>query len=286
MTFVGALPGEERIIVAYNKEGENRHVIMNLDGTDPYDIPLPRDGFSYCLSLSPDASKVVFHTASKRGGYRISVMNLDGSGLLEIAGHPDHLFFGPSWSPDGEWILFTDCLYRRDPEHHRADLWIARPDGSENRKLTHEQRFWLSAVYGGPATKGGGSNLSRWSPDGSTVTYIRLLPGAETAWPMKTHIDIDDHFNREYVPERARGGTEICLLDPFRGDISPLTTNDPPVWDFRATWSPDGRQIAFCRSEVGCPSELWVMETDGSDPRFLTRGHQETGVDHPLWLIA
>ena len=219
MTFVGILPGEERIIVAYSAGGENRHVLMDWDGGNQRELPLPQDGYSYCLRPSPDGSRVVFHTSSKRGGYRISVMALDGSGLVEIAGDPAHLFFGPSWSPDGEWIAYLDCLHQQDPEHHQAEVWISRPDGSESRQLTQGQPFWLSAVYGGPATKGGGSNLTQWSPDGKTLTFIRLLPGSQTAWPLKKVIEEDDHFNRDYVPTRARGGAELCLLDPHRGEI-------------------------------------------------------------------
>jgi TolB protein len=95
-----------------------------------------------------------------------------------------------------------------------------------------------------------------------------------------------DHFNRDYKPELARGGTEICRLDPRHGSIERLTRNEPGVWDFRATQSPDGRYIAFCRATTGKAPALWVMESDGTNPRQLTRGWQDRGADHPQWLSS
>jgi len=244
MTFVAEMPDQKRVVVALSSNGENRHVMMGADGTgEAEEIKLPDDGFSYCLSLSPDGTRWLFHTASRRGGYRVSVMDFDGGGLTEIAGHPDHLYFAPYWSPDGEWIVFTDCLHKTDPEHHQADILVCRPDGTEKKNLTGDHSFWLAAVYGGPSTKGSGSNSCRWKPD----------------------------------------GTEISLIDPFSGRETRLTHSDPPLWNYHPVWSPDGEQLAFCRSKVGCRSELWVMDADGGNPRFLTAGYGGVGADHAIW---
>jgi TolB protein len=93
-----------------------------------------------------------------------------------------------------------------------------------------------------------------------------------------------DHFNREFLPEQARGGTEICRLDPQSREFARLTKNSPPVWDFRQTQSPDGRRIAFCRVGVGELPALWMMDSDGQNARELTKGLDGMGADHPRWL--
>jgi TolB protein len=214
------------------------------------------------------------------------VVDLEGRHCITVAHHPDHLYFGPAWSPDGAWLVFEDCLFKEDPGHDWADLCLARPDGSELRRITQGQSQWFGTSYGGPETRGGGSELPQWSPDGRWVTYTRRLPGAQTAWVFQPQRPDTDHFNRDYHPEAARGGTEICLLDPFQGEVRRLTHSDPPVWDFRPRYSPDGRQIAFCRAAVGQPSELWLMEADGSGPRRLTCGYRGLGADHPRWILA
>ena len=284
ISAVGLLPGEERIITGHNADGVNRHVISDLDGGDAAEVPLPDDGFSYCLQSSPDGGRVVFHTASKRGGYRIFAMGWDGADLVEVAGDAEHLFFGPSWSPDGEWLLFADCRHRDDPEHMRADLCVVRPDGGDFRRLTQDRSHWLSPVYGGPDTKGGGSEIPHWMPAGRQVTWVRLKPDSVTPWPLQDNPAVDDHFNRDFNPEQAQGGTDLYLLDVFSADTRGLTRNGPGVWDFRATSSPDGEQIAFCRSRTGEPSELWLLEAAGGAAYYLTTGIGASGVDHPRWM--
>ena len=63
-----------------------------------------------------------------------------------------------------------------------------------------------------------------------------------------------------------------------------LTHSDPSAWDFRASESPDGQSVVFCRAKTGGVSEIWIMNADGSNPRLLTRGLEEQGADHPRWL--
>lgn len=283
MPACALLPGEERLVVNPIIDGEQRVMTMNLDGSDQMAVTREGEGFCYCVNLSPDASRLAFH-ATGSAGYRIFTTALDGSGRALVAGHPDHLYFGPVWSHDGEWLLYEDCLHKDDPGHSWADLCIGRPDGTEHRVITHGQRHWFATAYGAPETRGGGSNIARWSPRNRICTYTRALPNAQTAWHYATDRPDTDHFNRDYRPEEARGGTEICLLDPFTGEATPITRSEPPVWDFRTVWSPDGARIAFCRAAVGCAAELWVMEADGANPRFLTRGYDDGGADHPVWL--
>lgn len=279
------LPGEERMLANPVIAGEQRVYTMNLDGSDPLPLTQPGDGFAYCLALSPDATRVAYHITGPHGlPYRIQVMDLDGRNRVTVAHHPDHLYFGPAWSPDGAWLVFEDCLFKGDPGHDWADLCLARPDGTELRTITHGQSQWFGTSYGGPQTRGGGSELPQWSRDGHWVTYTRALPGSRTAWPFQPQRPDTDHFNRDYQPEAARGGTELCLLNPFSGEARRLTQSDPPVWDFRARFSPDGRQMLFSRAVVGQPSELWLMEADGSQPRRLTAGWQGLGADHARWL--
>ena len=197
--------------------------------------------------------------------------------------HRDHLYFGPSWSPDGQWVIFQDCHFKTDPGHDWCDLRIARPDGSESRALTEGQGMWFAATYGNRENRGGGSNLAGWTSAGQ-VLFPRRLPESKVAWEFQSQRPDTDHFNRDFKPESARGGAEICRLAPFHGGVSPLTQNEPGVWDFRASESPDGRSVVFCRAETGGVPAIWVMDADGRNQRELTRGLNDKGADHPRWL--
>lgn len=183
MMFVAEMPNHKRVVVALNTEGENRHVMMSSDGTgEEQEIKHPDDGFSYCLSLSPDGTRWLFHTASRRGGYRVSVMDFDGGGMTEIAGHPDRLYFAPYWSPDGEWIVSIAFTRRISPTTGPIS-WSAGPTGPR-RKISLD-----TVVSGSPPSTGdrrrkgvdqthvGGSLTGRGSPT-SCCSRIRGRRGS------------------------------------------------------------------------------------------------------------
>ena len=113
---------------------------------------------------------------------------------------------------------------------------------------------------------------------------LKQLPDSKVPWEFQSNRPDTDHFNRAFKPELARGGTEICRLNPRDGSMTPLTHSEPPVWDFRPSESPDGRQIIFCRAATGGVANIWIMDSDGRRPRLLTRGLEDKGADFPCWL--
>jgi len=280
---VGLLPGGDRFLVLENTDNVARLYATDLDGKkleEYYSSP----GYAYGSALSPDGSQVTFHiTGGPFPVYAICVVTLASKTCTVIANDPAWLFFGPSWSPDGQWLLYQRCAFRDDPGHDRSDLCISRSDGSEHRMLTTGQSHWFAAAMGTPQLKGSGSNLPAWSPDGRHIACALLLPDARTAWPYRVGQPDLDHFNRDYHPELARGGTRVCLINPMTGEITAITHDDPPTWYVRPAWSSDGTRLAVGRADVGTQPELWVMDADGAHSRLLTRGIDGLGADHYCW---
>lgn len=276
------LVSDDRLLVQVVRDQGGQIFNMNLDGSDAREFTRLGEGLPYGLSLSPDRRRVAYHLASPRG-YEIWTSDVNGADRVFVAGHPDHLYFGPAWSPDGQWLLFADCLFKTDPGHDWCDLCVARPDGSEKRVLTQGQAMWFAATYGNPENRGGGSNVAGWTHDGQ-ILFPRRLSGSKVAWEFQPQRPDTDHFNRDFKPELARGGVEICRLNPHDGAVARLTQSEPPVWDFRASESSDGRFIVFCRAETGGVPAIWVMDADGRNQRRLTQGVEDKGADHPRWL--
>src|SRR5204862_6549794 len=138
-----------------------------------------------------------------------------------------------------------------------SDISVARPDGSDLRLLTTSQSHWFGATYGNPQNRGSGSNMPMWTRDGA-ILFSRKLPGSKVPWEFQPQRPDTDHFNRDFKPELARGGTEICRVNPQDGVVTLITQSQPPVWDFRASESSDGKRIIFCRAETGGTPSIWV----------------------------
>jgi Tol biopolymer transport system component len=251
---------------------------MDLDGTRARPITT-RDEYVYGVSVSPDGTRIAFHA-----DYRIHTARIDGSNRVSVAGRKGYISFGTSWSPDNEWVLYQACQPKTDPGHDWSDIWIGRPDGSENRQLTQGEAAWFAASYGKPDNPGGGSIMPRWAPDGSGILYARRLPDSKVPWEFQTQRPDTNHFNRDFKPESARGGAEICFLNPKDGSSTPLTHNHPPQWEFRPAWSPDSKRILFCRARAGENPAIWVMDRNGKNQRKLTTGINGNGAEFPRWL--
>jgi TolB protein len=255
---------------------------MRLDGSDAREFTGPDEGLPYGHSLSPDGRRVAFHLAS-RDGYQIWTCDTRGGDRVRVAAKPGHLYFGPSWSPDGQWLAFQDCLAPSDPGHDWSDVCVCRADGSGLRMLTEGQAMWFAATYGSSAHRGGGSNVPAWTRDGHLLAPLRL-PGSRVPWEYQALRPDTDHFNRDFHPERARGGTAIARIHPGTGSIDWLTPRTEGVWDFRATESPGGGEVAFCRAETGGVPHLRIVDPRGQDSRKIHGGIGPAGLDHPRWL--
>jgi TolB protein len=94
-----------------------------------------------------------------------------------------------------------------------------------------------------------------------------------------------DHCECVYRPELARGGSQICLLEPFTGEVIEVTGFEENRWDFRPACSPDGRYLVFTRAKVGEASELWACDVKGKNQRLLSRGWDGYGADMGRWLV-
>jgi hypothetical protein len=86
--------------------------------------------------------------------------------------------------------------------------------------------------------------MPAWTKD-NHILFSRRLPGSRVAWEYQPNRPDTDHFNRDWKPELARGGTEIWRLNPKNGQALRLTHSEPAVWDFRPTESPDANASPF-----------------------------------------
>lgn len=290
----GILPDGQRLVLDVTINKDIQLFIADLDGTDWKPLTADFPGFHYGDHLSPDGSQIAFHVTSSQtrqairnpfcpNVYSINVVQTDGSNRTLVAGDPGHLYFGPRWSPDGRWLAYMDCgNYKEDPSHFRGNICIGRPDGSEHLVITEGLPHWFAATYGTVGYRRRGANFLQWSPNGRYIAYSRLLPGSRPDFEFDTNLP--NHEESIFKPENARGGSQICLLDPFSGETIALTEAKEHLWTAHPKFSADGSQLLFLRCQVNEPPEIWIMNADGSNQARLTRGFDDTGADFPMWL--
>ncbi len=77
------------------------------------------------------------------------------------------------------------------------------------------------------------------------------------------------------------GNDEIWLVQPNGWPAAQATQNEWE-WDHHPSFSPDGSQIVFSSNRVTGQRQLWIMDSDGSNPRQLTNLPFEAW--DPVWV--
>jgi hypothetical protein len=108
---------------------------------------------------------VVFGSmTSPSSGMGIWKCRRDGTELKELVppSSAEAYLIEPLWSPDGKWIAYLGGADRLRDEQWMNDVWLMRPDGSDNHAITHGSR---------PGNEGRQNFMShRWSPDSQRLS--------------------------------------------------------------------------------------------------------------------
>jgi formylglycine-generating enzyme required for sulfatase activity len=193
---------------------------------------------------SPSGRQIAF-SAGSEGAHGLYVINADGSDLRQVtSGEPGHM--GVVWSPDGEWIASS----------RGCDLWLVRPDGSEERVLFPAPSETCLAALA-------------WSPDGQELALMY--------W-------------------RGSLASEVWVINREGSDPRQFYTFEPPVesggW---VGWSPYGQRILCWLADErrglliqadgsGQAQEInWVPDWWG--PRFWPQwGRVDYSIVNEVWV--
>jgi dipeptidyl aminopeptidase/acylaminoacyl peptidase len=221
--------------------------------------------------LSPDGGTiayVVWRVARDQNGYSraIWLAPVDGSGPPRQLTSGQKTDSEPRWSPDGTRIAFSS-----NREKDAKQVYVIPVHGGEPRRLTD--------------LKDDVAQLA-WSPDGARIAFTARVP--DTAY--------DEEDDRKREPRRFKRlgfklDSEGWIADRPRhlfvvaadgsGEPTQLTSGE---FDHSyASWSPDGRRIAFNAArhedwDLELYHDLFVVDADGGEPRRVT--------DTTAWLEA
>ncbi len=238
--------------------------VMNADGGNPTPLTFETT-LGPGLSLprwSPNGSQIVFQsgrsplsdgTPNANQIHNIWVMGSDGADPLSLtnfsSGGEGDGGFEPLWSPDGARITFHNL------QTFRQNVWVMQADGSEPLPLTE--------------TNAANNFASDWSPDGTQVLFQsnRNLDGTDSVSPNNV-------TNIWTIPASGVG-----LPDPLTEMTGP-GDGSTAIGNFAGRWSPNGDRVVFQSNRaldgsdalsLGPAINIWIMNSDGSNPQPLTR---------------
>ena len=208
---------------------------IGLDGSNERQIRV----LGNFVTLSPDESRFIGAVPGSDGRITPETFDLDGSGYsVLLIDNPTLQVGDVRWSPDGTRILAHGW---DDTDPSRKGLYtLDSSDGSDIVRLTDP---------GDPD-----DYPITYSPDGTKVLLGRDAP------PY-------DHHGAMTLMAVNAGGSDLVRLNP------PGTTSGLTFSTGSASWSPDGRQVAFVASKGSFPDDpraVFVTDADGTRVQRIT----------------
>jgi Tol biopolymer transport system component/tRNA A-37 threonylcarbamoyl transferase component Bud32 len=188
--------------------------------------------------------------------------------------------------------LILRCL-RKDPERrvqYMADVKVELQDIAEElaalppEPASTPRRRWRALAGTLPIVVAAGAGFAYWGSRGTTLPAARVVTltaarGVEAAPSLSPDgAQVAFAWDGETPADRARPDFDVWLKLVGGSEARRITSG--PDHDVGPAWSPDGRQIAFTRGELGGAGRLYVVSPLGGSARkvsdFPTAGSETT----------
>jgi Tol biopolymer transport system component len=234
------------------------------------------------LSWSPDGEWLMFaERSSRKEAFKIVGLSPETLEKRVFTSPPQDSAgdFFPEFSPDGAQLAFVRL---GAAAWGNADVWVQGVEGGEPRQLTSGR---YDAVTGLAWTPRGDEIVFSTYPQGRMLRVTlaggepRPVTGTGTGAAFASiHGQMMVHQQMN-----SRGDRNIWRVPGRRtpaADRTPVKLIASSAIDANPAFSPDGKKIAFQSYRTGM-GNVWVCNSDGSDPVQLTHFESHTGT--PRW---
>jgi tricorn protease len=239
-----------------------------VEGGLPEAVPLPKGGLT---SFSPDGNKIAYNRIFRnfrtwkhyRGGMAqdIWIYDFKKNTIERVTDYPGTDTY-PMWA--GNKIYFGSDR----GEEHRMNLYVYDLETKETRQLTHFKEFDVNWPSLGPSAivfeNGGYLYLLDLKSEQVRKVTVELpgdRPGAKNGWveTKKLITDFELSPDGKRAAFVARG--DVYTIPEREGSTRNLTET-PGVHEKFATWSPDGKWIAYLSDKTG-EDEVYIVPGNG-----------------------
>lgn len=174
----------------------------------------------------------------------------------------------PTWSPDGDQIVFVS--YREG----YSTLYLMNADGTDQKKLTYDIAYAAHPDWGSNGKilftymGSGSAGIATINPDGTEFTKLIEQPVSGSMVRLPINAKYSPDCSKIAFSAHYEGQWDIYVMDADGTNQVNLTAHSAK--DQTLAWSPDGNQIVFGSSRMGCGFDLFIMNVDGTDAVNLT----------------
>ncbi|MCH9651494.1 MAG: hypothetical protein K0U98_24925 [Deltaproteobacteria bacterium] len=247
---------------------------------------------------SPNGQRILFESY-RTGGWHSWGMDPDGKNPRRISDFPggstQHYEFDASFAPDNQTIIFinnfdlyevsskdrtprrlgpaTPALYESAPSFAPNGNRIVFSGYQSTDETVHLYTVDAKGENRQQLTSGKGWSLApTWSPDGAKILFYSDREGSLELYELDSKGGVPRPvLQPDAIKEAGFGSTK--RIDPWDND-------NGAVWQYRASYSPDGEWIAFSRQVEG-DRELFISNRQGTEIRRITHHKGHDGM--PAW---
>ena len=263
-------PGLALTTIAFHsdRDGHQELYLMDYDGRNQRRISGHKSTSGYSeWSPAGDAIAYMSYFAGTPGVYYVEL----ATGKKVPIYREGTLNLSPSFSPDGRRIAFAHS------RQSNVDVYLCDRVCTDPVRLTRSQ-----AIDTNPS----------WSPDGQQIAFTSSRSGRPNIYVMNLdgtnvrRISFEGEYNDgaswqpggNHIAYASRRGNKFRIATTNLVDLTTsILTTGPDSYE-EPCYSPDGRRLLFSLKR-GKESQVYVMNTDGSDWRQLTHQGNSSGAD-------